>query len=55
MSKTSCSEWIGLSSPSPSLSLYRDGDEDASDIRSEREVFELAHEVLGKGGKGGAQ
>src|SRR5919112_1894819 len=36
-----------------SLSLYRDGDGDDSNIQSQREVFELAHEFLGNG-KGGA-
>lgn len=35
-----------------SLSLYRDGDRDGNNIHSELEVFELAHEYLGKGGKG---
>jgi hypothetical protein len=35
-----------------SLSLYRDGDGDDSNIHSEREVFELAHEFLGQGEKG---
>jgi DNA-binding transcriptional ArsR family regulator len=44
-------EQVQLSVPA-SLSLYRDGD--ANDIRSEREVFELAHEVLGNGAQGGA-
>src|SRR5215211_5704523 len=43
-------ERIRLSVPA-SLSLYRDGDD--SNIHSEREVFELAHEFLGNG-KGGA-
>ena len=46
-------ERVRLSVPA-SLSLYRDGDGDASDIRSEQEVFELAHEVLGNGAQGGA-
>jgi hypothetical protein len=36
-----------------SLSLYRDGDGDDSNVQSQREVFELAHEFLGNG-KGGA-
>jgi AAA domain len=35
------------------LSLNRDGDGDDSNIQSQREVFELAHEFLGNG-KGGA-
>jgi hypothetical protein len=46
-------EQVRLSVPA-SLSLYRDGDGDDSDIHSELEVFELVHEYLGKGGKGGA-
>jgi DNA-binding transcriptional ArsR family regulator len=46
-------EQVQLSVPA-SLSLYRDGDGDANDIRSEQEVFELAHEVLGNGAQGGA-
>jgi hypothetical protein len=37
-----------------SLSLYRDGDGDDSNIQSQREVFELAHEFLGNGTNGGA-
>jgi hypothetical protein len=47
-------EQVRLSVPA-SLSLNRDGDGDASDIRSEQEVFELAHEYLSQGRKGGAQ
>jgi hypothetical protein len=43
-------EQVKLSVPA-SLSLYRDGDD--SNIHSQREVFELAHEFLGNG-KGGA-
>jgi hypothetical protein len=35
-----------------SLSLYRDGDGDDSNIQTQREVFELANEFLGNG-KGG--
>jgi hypothetical protein len=45
-------ERVRLSVPA-SLSLYRDGDGDDSDIHSEREVFDMAHEFLGNG-KGGA-
>jgi hypothetical protein len=45
-------EQVRLSVPA-SLSLYRDGDGDDSNIHSEREVFKLAHECLGKSGKGG--
>jgi hypothetical protein len=45
-------ERVRLTVPA-SLSLYRDGDGDDSNIRSQREVFELAHEFLGNG-KGGA-
>ena len=45
-------EQVRLSVPA-SLSLYRDGDGDDSNIQSQREVFELAHEFLGNG-KGGA-
>jgi hypothetical protein len=41
-------EQVRLSVPA-SLSLYRDGDGDDSSIHSEREVFELAHELLGDG------
>jgi hypothetical protein len=37
-----------------SLSLYRDGDGDDSNIHSQREVFDMAHEYLGNGTKGGA-
>src|SRR5215207_5195072 len=37
-----------------SLSLYKDGDGDDSNIHSEREVFDMAHEFLGNGTKGGA-
>jgi hypothetical protein len=44
-------EQVRLSVPA-SLSLYRDGDD--SKIHSQREVFELAHEFLGNGTKGGA-
>jgi len=44
-------ERVRLSVPA-SLSLYRDGDD--SNIHSEREVFELAHEFLGDGTNGGA-
>jgi hypothetical protein len=44
-------EQVRLSVPA-SLSLYRDGDGDDSNIRSQQEVFELAHEFLGNG-KGG--
>jgi hypothetical protein len=44
---------VRLSVPA-SLSLYRDGDGDDSNIQSQREVFELAHEFLGNGTKGGA-
>jgi hypothetical protein len=47
-------EQVRLSVPA-SLSLYRDGDGDASDIRSEQEVFDMAYEYLGQGEKGGAQ
>ncbi len=47
-------ERVRLSVPA-SLSLYRDEDGDDSDIRSEQEVFELAHEYLGENGKGGAK
>src|SRR5687768_3667345 len=46
-------EQVRLSVPA-SLSLYKDGDGDDSNIHSEREVFELAHECLGNSGKGGA-
>jgi hypothetical protein len=46
-------ERVRLSVPA-SLSYKGDGDGDGSDIRSEQEVFELAHEVLGNSGKGGA-
>jgi AAA domain len=46
-------EQVRLSVPA-SLSLYRDGDGDDSNIRSQQEVFELAHEFLGNGTKGGA-
>jgi hypothetical protein len=42
-------------SVSASPSLYRDGDGDGSNIRSEREVFELAHEYLANSGKGEAE
>jgi hypothetical protein len=45
-------EQVSLTVPA-SLSLYRDGDGDDSEIQSQREVFELAHEFLGNG-KGGA-
>ena len=45
-------EQVRLSVPA-SLSLYRDGDGDDSNIHSQREVFELAHEFLSNG-KGGA-
>jgi hypothetical protein len=44
-------ERVRLSVPA-SLSLYRDGDD--SNIHSQREVFELAHEFLGQGGRRGA-
>jgi hypothetical protein len=44
-------EQVRLTVPA-SLSLYRDGDRDDSNIQSQREVFELAHEFLGNG-KGG--
>jgi hypothetical protein len=44
-------EQVRLSVP-VSLSLYRDGDGDDSNIQSQQEVFELAHEFLGNG-KGG--
>src|SRR5215218_5874078 len=47
-------EQVRLSVPA-SLALYRDGDGDDSNIHSEREVFELAHEFLGNGTKGGAR
>ncbi len=46
-------EQVRLSVPA-SLSLYKDGDGDASHIRSQPEVFELAQEFLGNG-KGGAR
>jgi hypothetical protein len=46
-------EQVRLSVPA-SLSLYKDGDGDANDIRSEQEVFQMAHEVLGNGAQGGA-
>jgi hypothetical protein len=46
-------EQVRLSVPA-SLSLYRDGDGDDSNIHSEREVFDMAHEYLGNGTKGGA-
>jgi hypothetical protein len=46
-------EQVRLTVPA-SLSLYRDGDGDDSNIRSQQEVFELAHEFLGNGTKGGA-
>jgi hypothetical protein len=46
-------EQVKLSVPA-SLSLYRDEDGDDENIHSEQEVFELAHEYLGKDGKGGA-
>ena len=46
-------EQVRLSVPA-SLSLYRDGDGDDSNIHSEREVFELAHDFLGNGTNGGA-
>jgi hypothetical protein len=45
-------ERVRLSVPA-SLSLHKDGDGDAGHIRSQQEVFELAHEVLGSSGKGG--
>jgi hypothetical protein len=45
-------EQVRLTVPA-SLSLDRDGDGDDSNIHSQREVFELAHEFLGNG-KGGA-
>jgi hypothetical protein len=45
-------EQVRLSVPA-SLSLYRDGDGDDSNIHSQREVFDMAHEFLGNG-KGGA-
>jgi hypothetical protein len=45
-------EQVELTVPA-SLTLYRDGDGDDSNIQSQREVFELAHEFLGNG-KGGA-
>ena len=44
-------EQVRLTVPA-SLSLYRDGDGDDSNIQSQQEVFELAHEFLGNG-KGG--
>jgi AAA domain len=44
-------EQVRLTVPA-SLSLYRDGDGDDSNIQSQREVFELANEFLGNG-KGG--
>jgi hypothetical protein len=47
-------EQVKLSVPA-SLSLYRDEDGDDENIHSEQEVFELAHEYLGKDGKGGAK
>ena len=46
-------EQVRLSVPA-SLSLYRDGDGDDSSIHSQREVFDMAHEFLGNGTKGGA-
>ena len=46
-------EQVRLTVPA-SLPLYRDGDGDDSNIRSQQEVFELAHEFLGNGTKGGA-
>jgi hypothetical protein len=45
-------EQVRLTVPA-SLSLYKDGDGDDNHIRSQPEVFELAHEFLGNG-KGGA-
>ena len=45
-------ERVRLSVP-PSLSLYRDGDGDDSNIHSEQEVFDMAHEFLGNGTDGG--
>ena len=44
---------VRLSVPA-SLSLYRDGDGDDSNIHSQREVFDMALEFLGNGTKGGA-
>jgi hypothetical protein len=44
-------EQVRLSVPA-SLSLYRDGDD--SNIHSQREVFDMAHEYLGNGTNGGA-
>jgi hypothetical protein len=46
-------ERVRLSVPA-SLSLYRDEDGDDSNIHSEREIFDMAHEFLGNGTKGGA-
>jgi DNA-binding CsgD family transcriptional regulator len=46
-------EQVRLSVPA-SLSLYRDGDGDDSDIYSQREVFELAHEYSRNGANRGA-
>jgi AAA domain len=46
-------EQVRLTVPA-SLSLYRDGDGDDSNIQTQREVFELAHEFLGNGTNGGA-
>jgi hypothetical protein len=45
-------ERVRLSVPA-SLSLYRDGDGDDSNIHSQREVFELAHEFLRNGANAG--